>query len=177
MTRTQVRQKNFVNGMTLKIKPSLDWKEQAAAAEAEKKRQSEDRRKEKQEKQRRSKEAESAAQAELGLPVDGHGPGRLPANVYVDADGFRLSKAQIDQAWEHVTQAGVAFWLNAATGEAQFENPTTGKRDEEEAEEVDEEIEIAKILGGGADGDDDGDDFLSDWVNQHATKARRHRRF
>ncbi len=177
MTRTQVRQKNFVNGMTLKIKPSLDWKEQAAAAEAEKKRQSEDRRKEKQEKQRRSKEAETAAQAELGLPTDGHSAGRLPANVYVDADGFRLSKAQIDQAWEHVTQAGVSFWLNAATGEAQFENPQTGKHEAEEAEEVDEEIEIAKILGGAADGDDGGDDFLSEWVNQHATKARRHRRF
>ena len=63
-------------------------------------------------------EAETAAQAELGLPTDGHSAGRLPANVYVDADGFRLSKAQIDQAWEHVTQAGVSFWLNAATGEA-----------------------------------------------------------
>ena len=88
--------------------------------EAEKKRQSEDRRKEKQEKQRRSKEAETAAQAELGLPTDGHSAGRLPANVYVDADGFRLSKAQIDQAWEHVTQAGVSFWLNAATGEVKL---------------------------------------------------------
>ena len=163
MTREQVRQKNFVNGMTLKIKPSLEWTH-TAEAEAEVTRKAEELRREKQLNRRSNDVGVRISQVKIDV-----GDGRMEPSIIADGHEH-LSSAAIAEAWEHVTQAGVTFWLNSATGEAQFENPRTGEIEQADAEEVDEELEIVKALRESDDVDEDG--FLQGWVDVHASKLK-----
>jgi hypothetical protein len=170
MTRDQVAKSEKVKAMPLKIKPALVQQPPAPPAPVE---QSSSAAEQSAKPDRRSKarsrvsrDVASTRKIKFGDEVGGSGSmQRLPSvgddGGYSD-DEFDAMPSAEGGGWEHVTQAGVTFWLHEASGAAQFENPYTGAGgeggdggDDGGAMVVEEEPEITKVL----DGCDDDEDF------------------